>query len=103
MRSATPVPSLCWSQSPFDTFGRASPPNMGLLWSGALLQGFSIGLFYWAVYHGLPAGIAALIGGLQPAIVAVLGVFGDWVRCSVACNVDRDRDRPWRRRVGGEP
>ena len=47
----------------------------GLLWSGALLQGFSIGLLYWAVYHGLPAGIAALIGGLQPAIVAVLGVF----------------------------
>jgi drug/metabolite transporter (DMT)-like permease len=47
----------------------------GLLWSGALLQGFSIGLLYWAVYHGLPAGIAALIGGLQPAIAAVLGVF----------------------------
>ncbi|WP_084245410.1 DMT family transporter [Rhodoplanes sp. Z2-YC6860] len=47
----------------------------GLLWSGALLQGFSIGLLYWAVYHGLPAGIGALIGGLQPAIVAMLGVF----------------------------
>jgi drug/metabolite transporter (DMT)-like permease len=47
----------------------------GLMWSGALLQGFSIGLVYWAVYHGLPAGIAALIGGLQPAMAAVLGVF----------------------------
>jgi len=46
-----------------------------LMWSGALLQGFSIGLVYWAVYHGLPAGIAALIGGLQPAMAAVLGVF----------------------------
>jgi drug/metabolite transporter (DMT)-like permease len=47
---------------------------LGLLWSGALLQGFSVGLMYWAVYHGLPAGIAALIGGLQPAMAAVLGV-----------------------------
>jgi drug/metabolite transporter (DMT)-like permease len=56
-----------WPRKPADI--------VGLLWSGALLQGFSIGLLYWAVYHGLPAGIAALIGGLQPAIVAVLGVF----------------------------
>jgi drug/metabolite transporter (DMT)-like permease len=55
-----------WPRKPADI--------MGLLWSGALLQGFSIGLLYWAVYHGLPAGIAALIGGLQPAIAAVLGV-----------------------------
>src|SRR5215218_3449279 len=47
---------------------------LGLLWSGALLQGVSVALMYWAVYHGLPAGIAALIGGLQPAIAAVLGV-----------------------------
>src|SRR4051812_20116247 len=43
---------------------------LGLMWSGALLQGFSVCLMYWAVYHGLPAGIAALIGGLQPAIAA---------------------------------
>ena len=47
---------------------------LGLLWSGALLQGFSVALMYWAVYSGLPAGIAALIGGLQPAITAVLGI-----------------------------
>jgi len=47
---------------------------LGLMWSGALLQGFSLCLMYGAVYHGLPAGIAALIGGLQPAITAVLGV-----------------------------
>src|ERR1051325_4862623 len=47
---------------------------LGLMWSGALLQGFSLCLMYGAVYHGLPAGIAALIGGVQPAIAAVLGV-----------------------------
>ena len=51
----------------------------GLLWSGALLQGFSVALMYWSIYHGVPAGIAALIGGLQPAITAVLasGMLGE--------------------------
>ena len=44
----------------------------GLLWSGALLQGFSVMGLYWAVYWGLPAGIAALVGGLQPALTAIV-------------------------------
>ena len=43
----------------------------GLLWSGALLQGFSVMGLYWAVYWGLPVGIAALVGGLQPAMTAM--------------------------------
>jgi drug/metabolite transporter (DMT)-like permease len=46
----------------------------GLAWSGALLQGFSLALVYWAVSHGLPVGVAALIGGLQPVITAMLAV-----------------------------
>jgi drug/metabolite transporter (DMT)-like permease len=51
----------------------------GCWWSGALLQGFSVALMYWSVYHGIPAGIAALMGGLQPAITAVLaaGMLGE--------------------------
>jgi drug/metabolite transporter (DMT)-like permease len=29
-------------------------------------------LVYWAVYHGVRVGVAALIGGLQPVITAIL-------------------------------
>jgi drug/metabolite transporter (DMT)-like permease len=46
----------------------------GLLWAGACLQGFSVLGLYWAVYWGLPVGIAALIGGLQPALTAMFAV-----------------------------
>jgi len=45
--------------------------QIGLLWSGALLQGVFLATIYWSIYHGLPTGIAALIGGLQPAIRAI--------------------------------
>jgi drug/metabolite transporter (DMT)-like permease len=51
---------------------RTGADYFGLAWSGALLQGFSLALVYWAVYHGLPVGVAALIGGLQPVITAML-------------------------------
>src|SRR5690348_5426813 len=37
----------------------------GLLWAGALLQGFSLMAVYWTIVHGLPVGVAALIGALQ--------------------------------------
>jgi drug/metabolite transporter (DMT)-like permease len=40
--------------------------------AGALLHGGYLGACYWAVAHGLPAGIAALIAGLQPILTAVL-------------------------------
>jgi drug/metabolite transporter (DMT)-like permease len=43
----------------------------GLLWAGACLQGFALMGLYWAVYWGLPVGIAALVGGLQPAFTAL--------------------------------
>jgi drug/metabolite transporter (DMT)-like permease len=45
--------------------------QIGLLWSGALLQGVFLAAIYWSIYHGLATGIAALIGGLQPALTAV--------------------------------
>jgi drug/metabolite transporter (DMT)-like permease len=40
--------------------------------AGAFLHGGYLGACYWAVAHGLPAGIAALIAGLQPILTAIL-------------------------------
>lgn len=40
--------------------------------AGTLLHGGYLGACYWAVAHGLPAGIAALIAGLQPIFTALL-------------------------------
>jgi drug/metabolite transporter (DMT)-like permease len=45
--------------------------RLGLMWAGALQQGVYLMALYWAIFHGLPVAIAALIGGLQPALTAV--------------------------------
>jgi drug/metabolite transporter (DMT)-like permease len=45
--------------------------RIGLMWAGALFQGFYLMALYWAIFHGLPVAIAALIAGLQPAFTAV--------------------------------
>ena len=50
---------------------RTAAEVAGLLWAGACLQGFAVMGLYWAVYWGLPVGIAALVGGLQPALTAL--------------------------------
>lgn len=39
--------------------------------AGVMLHGFYLGGCYWAVAKGLPAGIAALIAGLQPILTAI--------------------------------
>ncbi len=39
---------------------------------GMLLHGIYLGAVFWAIDHGLPAGITAMIVGLQPLSVAVL-------------------------------
>ncbi|MCT8974537.1 DMT family transporter [Microbaculum marinisediminis] len=57
--------------------GRASWPRRGRatadsMIAGALLQGGYLGGVFWAVYHGLPAGIAALIVALQPMLTGLL-------------------------------
>ncbi|MFN0192403.1 MAG: DMT family transporter [Aestuariivirga sp.] len=46
---------------------------------GALLHGGYLGAVYWAVAHGMPAGVSALIVGLQPLITAFLaaGMVGE--------------------------
>jgi len=49
--------------------------------AGFLMQGVYLGGVFWAIHRGMPAGLAALIAGLQPLITAVLaGAFlGDRV------------------------
>jgi drug/metabolite transporter (DMT)-like permease len=50
--------------------------------TGLLLHGVYLGGMFWAVREGLGAGLAALIGGLQPLISAVLAgaLLGEEVR-----------------------
>ncbi|MFD1107234.1 DMT family transporter [Sphingobium olei] len=43
--------------------------------AGAMLHGIYLTLSWWAVQHGMPAGIMALLGALQPLVVAVASVF----------------------------
>jgi len=40
--------------------------------TGILVHGLYLGGVFWAVHRGLPAGIAALIAGLQPLVTSVL-------------------------------
>lgn len=39
---------------------------------GVLLHGVYLGAIFWVIDHGMPAGIAAMIVGLQPVTVALL-------------------------------
>ena len=43
--------------------------------AGAFLHGGSLGPVYWAVAHGMPAGVSALIVGLQPLMTAILAAW----------------------------
>ena len=55
--------------------GRARLPRNQALHSigvGILMQGVYLGGVFWAVHHGMPAGLAGLNAGLQPLITAVL-------------------------------
>ena len=40
--------------------------------AGALIHGVYLGGVFWAISRGLPAGLAALIGGLQPLITSLM-------------------------------
>jgi drug/metabolite transporter (DMT)-like permease len=40
--------------------------------AGFLMQGVYLGAVFWAIRRGMPAGLVALIAGLQPLITAVL-------------------------------
>src|SRR5262249_45549169 len=45
--------------------------RLGLIWTGALLQGFFLMAGYWAIVNGLQVGVAALIAALQPGLTAL--------------------------------
>lgn len=56
---------------------RAPWPRSGRDWMnaigiGLLLQGVYLGGVFWAVRHGLPAGVSALIASAQPLLTALL-------------------------------
>jgi drug/metabolite transporter (DMT)-like permease len=40
--------------------------------AGGLMHGVYLGSAFWAIHNGLPAGLSALIAGLQPLLTAVL-------------------------------
>ncbi|MGH7006363.1 MAG: DMT family transporter, partial [Alphaproteobacteria bacterium] len=40
--------------------------------AGCLIHGAYLGAVFWAIHHGLPAGMSALVVGLQPLITALI-------------------------------
>ncbi len=58
---------------PFLAHRRAAPAGaVKAMGAGALMHGVYLGGVFWAIRNGMPAGISALIVGLQPLITAVL-------------------------------
>ncbi len=61
---------------PFALHARAAWPRGRDLWlhalAGVLISGLYLGPSYWAVANGVPAAIMALMGALQPLLVALL-------------------------------
>src|SRR5690606_34504210 len=45
---------------------------MHAAFAGALIHGIYLGCVFWAIHNGMPAGLSALIIGLQPLITAVM-------------------------------
>jgi drug/metabolite transporter (DMT)-like permease len=43
--------------------------------AGALMQGVYLCASYWAIGHGMPAGVMALLGSLQPLFTALFAIF----------------------------
>ncbi|MGI8722354.1 MAG: DMT family transporter [Geodermatophilaceae bacterium] len=56
---------------------RSDGPHTRVQWgrsavTGVLLHGAYLGGVFWAIWHGLPAGVAAVIVSLQPVVVGAL-------------------------------
>ena len=47
-------------------------PALHAAFAGALMHGVYLGGVFWAIHQGMPAGLSALIVGLQPLITALL-------------------------------
>lgn len=54
---------------------RLSARQIGMaMIAGFLIHGLYLGGVFWSVHNGLPAGISALIAGMQPMVTAVLAM-----------------------------
>ncbi|MFT3814277.1 MAG: DMT family transporter [Acidovorax sp.] len=60
-----------WSRAPWPRGGRRIALQ---LLAGALMSGVYLGPSWWAMSKGLPAGVMALIGALQPLFTALISV-----------------------------
>ena len=61
---------LCWlSKAPWPSGRRA----MQMAVSGGLIQAGYLGGVFASLHHGMPAGVSALVTGMQPVLTAVLG------------------------------
>ena len=61
---------LCWiSKAPWPSSRRA----LQMAVSGGLLQAGYLGGVFASLHHGMPAGVSALVTGMQPVLTAVLG------------------------------
>ena len=64
---------LCWAfKAPWPSRRRA----VQMAISGGLLQAGYLGGVFASLHHGMPAGVSALVTGMQPVLTAVLG---SWV------------------------
>jgi len=63
---------LCWlTRAPWPSSRR----TMQMAISGGLLQAGYLGGVFASLHHGMPAGVSALITGMQPVLTAVLGTW----------------------------
>ena len=53
---------------------RAAPAWRDALVAGMLIHGLYLGGVYWAIWHGMPAGLAALVTGLHPLMTAAFAI-----------------------------
>lgn len=61
---------LCWAfKAPWPSSRRA----LQMAVSGGLLQAGYLGGVFASLHHGMPAGVSALVTGMQPVLTAVLG------------------------------
>ncbi|SMC66926.1 DMT family transporter [Polynucleobacter kasalickyi] len=65
------VPFILWFKAPWPTWKQARH----LAVAGALIQFFYLGGVWMSVRQGMPAGLSALIVGLQPILTAVFASF----------------------------
>ncbi len=72
-----PIAGVIFAVIALATSARWPSPRLALhaAIAGAFLHGGYLGPVYWAVAHGMPAGVSALIVGLQPLITAIFASF----------------------------